>query len=546
MKTKFLFILSLIILFQFKLNAQDCEAWFYSVIDADPYTVSFYDESVPLEFIESWSWDFGDGNSSTNRYPVHTYDTEGTFYVSLTITTSNCADTYIDSVFISEEPQEVCFADFIFEISLDDFRTINFSDQSQSDQTIESWFWTFGDGSTSEDQNPTHVFSSDTIYPVTLQIEAGDCIDSVTYIVPAGETYFQGEDCFAAFSFEKLGPAGLTFQFWNASYFAGDSLLSSVWDFGDGNTSELQNPFYTFSDIGEYEVSLMIETESCIDTFTLIVFAGEEIWYPDSCQALFYFYRNPDNYLEHHFFDFSYINDENAYWFWDFGDGASSTSTINNPVYEFQEEGIYEVNLFVETSTCISNFPMEIHVFDNASSGDSLMPIFFPEPYGDMVRFHNLTRGEADSWYWDFGDGSNSAEYSPVHSFEGNGVHEVALSAYRGEVINTVVIRFNTDAKKSKSTDIIDYAYFYPGGISSSGEPNIMRFSVYPNPANDMFTIVTDQNPSLVEIFDITGTLIFNSVRPGKTVNISNLPKGIYLIRISANDMTATLKLIKE
>ncbi|MCD4792525.1 MAG: PKD domain-containing protein [Bacteroidales bacterium] len=546
MKAKYIiFSISFLLIFG-NLYSQDCEAWFYPHYDnADLFTVNFQDGSIPQGAIVSWEWDFGDGNFSSEQSPSNTYVVEGKHIVTLTINTGTCTDIYEDSVFINSDFVQDCIADFYYEVAGMGFRSVNFYDNSYSSEIIDSWQWDFGDGKTSTEPNPVNIYELDTTYLVNLFVTAGEYSDSVAYYVSVGDNFYQGDSCLAMFSYEQLDPAGFTFQFYDGSYVPGDTVQSYLWNFGENNTSSEANPVYTFPETGEYEVSLMINGEGCNSNFFTYVFAGENNWYPDECQALFWFTIDSDNYLAYQFSDFSYGNNEILSWFWDFGDGEISTQ--QSPYHEFETDGVYETSLTVITENCESTFPLELNVYENSQSGDSLMPLFYPEVAGDIVLFHNLTRGNADSWFWDFGDGTSSTQHSPEHSYAVPGIHEVAFSAYKGTTVNTIVIRFSTAVEKAgNSGKGIEYAYYYPGGISNVEIIESLSFSVYPNPANDRLTIICSNEKAKLQIYDITGRLVLEEKNANSEINIERLPAGLYLLKIIDKNISGTVKFIKE
>lgn len=546
MKTRYLiFNISFLLIFG-NLYSQDCEAWFYPYYDnADPFIVDFQDGSIPQGAIVSWEWDFGDGNFSSEQSPSNTYVVEGNYMVTLTINTGSCTDTYEDSVFINSGFVENCIADFYYEITGPDLLTVEFYDNSYSSEIIDSRQWDFGDGNTSTEQDPVHIYDLDNTYLVNLFVTAGGYSDSAACYVSVGDNFYQGDSCLAMFSYKQLDPAGYTFQFYDGSHVPGDTVHSYLWNFGENNTSSEANPVYTFPETGEYQVSLMISGEGFSSSHFTYVFAGENNWYPEECQALFWFTIDSGNYLAYQFSDFSYGNNEILSWFWDFGDGGISTQ--QNPYHEFETDGVYESSLTIITDSCVSTFPVDLNVYENSQAGDSLMPLFYPEVAGDIVHFHNLTRGDADSWYWDFGDGASSTQHSPDHSYEGHGVHEVSLSAYKGITVNTIVIRFSTAVEKAGNPGKgIEYAYFYPGGITNVKTLKSLSFSVYPNPANDRLTIICSNEKVKLQIYDITGRLVLEKENANSEIDINNLPSGLYLLKIIDKDISGTVKFIKE
>ena len=118
-------------------------------------TVSFSDSSANAI---SWQWNYGDGDFSALQNPTHTYLTAGTYYVCLTAANACGSDTYCDSVSICIIP----VAAFTYNTTA---LTVNFTDTSTG---AISWYWNYGDGDFSTQQNPSHTYPVDGSYYVCL------------------------------------------------------------------------------------------------------------------------------------------------------------------------------------------------------------------------------------------------------------------------------------------------------------------------------------------------------------------------------------------
>ena len=147
----------------------NCKAYFeYSVSPSEMFTVMFTDASDGN--INNWMWDFGDFTFSEEINPSHIYSEVGLYNVCLTISDSsyNCMDTYCMTIFVGDTIS--CNADF--EANLDTLNNIPhtfiFSDNSTGN--ISSWFWDFGDGNFSMEQNPVHVYDDEGDYFVCLTV----------------------------------------------------------------------------------------------------------------------------------------------------------------------------------------------------------------------------------------------------------------------------------------------------------------------------------------------------------------------------------------
>lgn len=125
--------------------------------------VTFTDQSTTTGgAIWYWNWTFGDGTSSLQQNPTHTYSGPGTYTVTLIVeNTLGCRDSISHTVVIASPP----VASFNWTGTCVG-STISFNNTSTGNPT--SWNWTFGDGTSSTAQNPTHVYTNPGTYPVTL------------------------------------------------------------------------------------------------------------------------------------------------------------------------------------------------------------------------------------------------------------------------------------------------------------------------------------------------------------------------------------------
>ncbi len=150
---------------------------FSSQADAgNPLEITFTDLSSGD--IETWDWDFDDGNSSTAENPTHTYAADGTYSVTLTVTDScGNVESLTQDVVVDSGNQPCAPLEAAFNVVNDntDFE-VSFTDISSGD--INAWSWDFDDGSVnSTDQNPTHTFPGNGTYNVTLTV-TDDCGDT--------------------------------------------------------------------------------------------------------------------------------------------------------------------------------------------------------------------------------------------------------------------------------------------------------------------------------------------------------------------------------
>jgi PKD repeat protein len=139
--------------------------------------------------------------------------------------------------------------------------TVQFTDQSTATGAITSWDWDFGDGTGSTEQHPSHIYTADGTYSVSLTIATAygtDTFQRPSYItVGSIDADFQASP--------TSGSSPLTVQFTDASTASG-SITSWAWNFGDGQSSTVQNPSHTFVGNGPFTVSLTVTSAAGSDT----------------------------------------------------------------------------------------------------------------------------------------------------------------------------------------------------------------------------------------------------------------------------------------
>jgi PKD repeat protein len=206
-------------------------------------TCNFTDTSGDVDgSVVSWNWDFGDGNSSTAQNPSHTYASGNTYSVTLTVTDDQLATANVTKTVVAPPPSNIPpTANFSFSTS---DLTANFADtSSDSDGTIVSWSWTFGDGGTSSAANPSHAYAAAGTYDVTLIVTDDDSAAStgVTKSVTVTDPV-PNVPPVASFVVDVVdpNPCGTDFfpntcQFTDTSTDSDGNVVSLDWDFDGGS-----------------------------------------------------------------------------------------------------------------------------------------------------------------------------------------------------------------------------------------------------------------------------------------------------------------------
>nr|WP_239579286.1 PKD domain-containing protein [Microlunatus panaciterrae] len=223
--------------------------------------------------VASYAWDFGDGGSSDVAKPSHVFAAAGDYQVKLTVTDDKGAtDSVTKTVTAVAPPANVKpVAAFSFEVS-DLSVAFDGSGSSDSDGSVASYAWDFGDGGSSDVAKPSHVFAAAGDYQVKLTVtDDKGATDSVTKTVTAVAPPANVKPV-AAFSFE-VSDLSVAFDGSESSDSDG-SVASYAWDFGDGGSSDVAKPSHVFAAAGDYQVKLTVtDDKGATDSVTKTVTA---------------------------------------------------------------------------------------------------------------------------------------------------------------------------------------------------------------------------------------------------------------------------------
>lgn len=372
-----------------------------------PLTVNFTDTTASAV---SWDWDFGDGSTSTQQNPTYTYNSPGSYDVSLTVTNANgCAstDTLVDMIQITEPDPDIDADVRQGCIPL----TVNFTDQSTTADPIVSWFWDFGDGNTSTQQNPTNTFVNPDMYDITLTVTtASGCVVTETFnnYIAAGDVptvEFAGTPLQTCLFFPVTftDTAAVSGNYW-------------YWDFGDGTNSLDQNPTHQYADTGLFNVTLIVGDNGCFDT--LVKPGYVQIFPPEANFNVSY------NCVDPYTVDFTDNSVGGHIWHWDFGDG--DTSNLQDPTHTYPSRGSYGVTLTVYDTLggCFDIATQTINITDPIADfvGDDLSGCA-----RHRVNFTASASTDAVSYSWLMGDGTTRNTENPSKLYSNPGTYTVTL-----------------------------------------------------------------------------------------------------------------------
>lgn len=565
-------------------------------LDSAGFTYQFINNSTGEDL--TYQWFFGDGGTSTETNPIHTYTNEGLFTVGLEIIASDgCYEYHVYHLTIGDGLPD-CQASFYYANDWQDSLTVLFYDQSYSYFGIEvtGWQWDFGDGYTSTEQNPTHTYASGGVYTVNLMVDFADgCQSTTSYTVWPGMGW-EFCECSGAYDPVCVEQPDSTYRTFSNACFAvcngfpnyvdcdevdycqasfyyvqdnvdelyvyfvdlsmGNDITNWLWNFGDGTTSTERNPAHTFSSIEEYQVSLTITTESgCTSTITYPVNLNGNAGLPP-CYASFWFEQDTSDLMTLDFIDFSAPGVDS--WYWNFGDGQ--TSTEQNPTITYAEPGVYLASLTVSDadSNCTNTYSMLVWADTVAYYGNSCQALFIPQVSGLSVSYYDFSFPfAAESYAWDFGDGNSSTEQNPVHLYAQPGTYTTSLTTLNADgCTSTFSVTINLMNGQFWGNSAPSAIVLFPSSTEQREQVED-KYSLYPNPAGASVNFVWEKKSQQsgtanLSLQSMAGQLVWESEQvlvPGKhqlQIPLTNMPTGMYLLKVVDGDQLQTLKLVKE
>jgi len=384
-----------------------------------PLTVRF---TKDMTGIDEWWWDFDDGTpvESTEASPVHVFinNTPGAIrYYNVTLrvrSAGNCFAEYkatitaypaVDATFTPDNSVICSGSSITFTAATGAYR----------------YFWDYGDGSSgygthSARHSYTNTGTTPEVHTVTLTTYTlNNCTDVQTYditVMPVPVPQFTADPWTQVF--KTTGNPVIFTNTTNAGTW------NWLWRFGDGTTSTEMNPHHNYTQIGDYNVTLIAGNASCTDSVKHSVSVlppapvADFDSIPSGCAPLFVNISNTS------------LNTDlpGTTYHWDFGDG--STSTAKNPTYTYFTPGSYTVRLYVVGPGGTSDYSQAVHAHPSPKAYFEITP---PQVYANdkNVRCFNLSQG-GSTYLWDFGDGETSTEAEPVHKYMKEGVYDISLT----------------------------------------------------------------------------------------------------------------------
>jgi PKD repeat protein len=468
-----------------------------------PLTVEFINQSSSNATAFLWTFPGGTPSTSTLANPTVIYNQAGNFDVTLKVTNAAGSNTLVSPEYITVYPQPVPG----FTVAQSG-ATVNLTNVSSGATSLS---YSFGDGSTSTESNPTHTYLSNGAFIIT-QTATNNC-GSTTQ----SQTVNITQPPIANFNFNTTPICtGQSKTFNSTSTYNPTSYL---WEFEGGSpaTSTEPQPTVTYNNSGTFDVKLTVSNaygqSELIQDNVVIVNTIPSITTMISPDGLTYgFAANVTN---------------GTFVSWDFGDG-SPLDVNSTTTHTYPSQGTYTVTAMSENSCGISSSIQTINVVlaPTAAFSSDITTVCS----GNTVQFINQSSASATSWLWTFEGGSpaTSTAQNPIVTYSNTGSYDVSLvvtnAAGQGNVAIQDYISVITVPSTGMSTNTVDnvvtltntgsgasttnWAVSGPNGFTTSLTGSTVNFNA---PANGTYTIVQTNANSCGNSNTLMQTLVVNA-----------------------------------
>jgi PKD repeat protein len=473
----------------------------------------------------SYNWDFGDGESSAEQNPVHTYFAAGIYQVTLTV--ENACGTSIRTLFVntaptaefSASPTQGCAA-----------LVVQFTNESSNNAVSYLWQFPGGAPSSSSQPNPVVVYSTSGNFTVTLTAinsSGSNTITKTNYIqvqtVPSSNFNYTVNGLTVNFTAQSVGAT------------------SYLWNFGDGNTSTLMNPTHTYAVGGNYTVTLT-SINNCGNTvatktvgLTPPPTANFSAGNTSGCATFTTTFINQSS-----------ANTDSVSWF--FPGGSPGSSSLDTVTVSYANAGAYTVTLIALNAGGADTLTQSNYI----SVNDTPAGAFTAATNGAEVIFDNTTQN-ANTYLWNFGDGNTSDQAEPAHTYGSDGVYTVTLIATNACGNDTVTQQvtivtppaagfsagplngcaaLSVQFTNQSSNNATSFQWSFPGGdpSSSTAEDPLVIYHTPGVYSATLIAVNSAGNDTLVQNNIITVNTVpaagFSSNTNGFTANFNNTSNG--------------------
>ncbi len=436
----------------------------YSALVGNNISFSSAGSSDPDGTITGYSWDFGDGGTSTAANPSYAYSAAGSYSVSLTVTDDQSATgSNSTTATITVPNTNPPTADFSGSPTTGDAPlAVSFSDLSTNAPT--SWSWNFGDGATSTAQNPSHTYANAGSYDVSMiatNANGSNTMTKVGYITantpppppPSGEGFILSRNADLSTDDRTFDVSETMYMKMWSDQVDFTNMSRERWEMRDANGTRIRVNFTNNGD-GTWTAAFALSglPSNLVDwTWKGEIKDNNGTRYKPSVavtvtqgggggnQAPTANANGPYSATLGSAVSFSSAGSSDpdgsiVGYSWDFGDGG--TSTAANPNYTYSATGTYTVSLTVTDDQGATGSASTSADITGGGGGNQAPTASVNGPYsatlGNAVSFSSAGASDPDGtivgYSWDFGDGGTSTAANPNYTYSATGNYTVTLT----------------------------------------------------------------------------------------------------------------------
>ncbi len=391
-------------------------------------------------------------------YYVYTYDCNNDTIVQVVQNNQGTTTSAIVNFTICQPA--TCNAGFVIQVS---GMHVSFTPVTMN-ITNTVYSWSFGDGTSSTQMNPTHIYTSPGTYTVCLYVTIpGVCSDSLCQTIVVGNN----TGCNVSFTYSTANTLPNQVQFNGTSNPV--SILSQwYWDFGDGTTlNGQQNPLHQYSSPGTYIVCASLAMNGALQcTYCDTIIVGNNI----NCQASFNYNLSPNG--AYTFTGQFFPVTSATQWYWSFGDGTTASGQTVNHV--FPGPGTYIVCMTVVSAVCPAVTTCQTIIVQNTIPCNVSFTYNSANLPPGQVQFNAISNSmiNPNQLIWNFGDGTSQVGIpNPIHLYSSPGIYQVCVYLGQAGTIqcyycDSVVVGNNINCQASFSvTQTAGGGYIFNGHI---------------------------------------------------------------------------------
>lgn len=487
------------------------------------------------EYVKSYTWDFGDGNTWVNMWKTaHKYDKDGTYAVSYTAhTLGGCTVTAFDTVAITDA--HLCgigemtivekgpVGEFDFKVTTDkEIKTVHWGLKALDTYFLYGSLPIYNVNKNYIDLSYKLPYNGPYRVGVNLAFEYAPGKYCYTDLIDTVEVY--GYPCEGEISAVRKLYNELAFDFELKGINLGkEGTGTTLWEFGDGTASDAFQPSHTYAEPGIYPVKVTRSYYGCTtevyDTVRICVNGETNVEVtPGDSPGEYKFTVNAFDKISYAYW--AIFDDSEDYLVVELFDLNSPTHTVT---HSFDRNGVYQIwaVMFTEGGCMVSAY----HVLevndgdDDFNCEDIQLQLHFNKLEPGKYRFEISPSNEVKHVAWDFGTGHTGSDLDPVYQYTENGTYEVYATVETQHGCTIVIPGL------LQITDIVIT------GIQPTEGTELLQ--AFPNPSNGLFSL---SYPVTGIIYDWKGVVVMQ-VKDQQTVDLRSFGTGVYVIRTTQEEL---------